>query len=216
MGIPAELLPRIFEPFMQEQLSENRIQGGLGIGLALVRNLIDLHGGRVEAFSDGRGHGSEFAVHLPTCAAPTAPRVRITDVATPAAPPRHVLVVDDNRDAAQSLAILLRLNGHNVHTAHDGQTALDMARTHRPEIILLDIGMPRMDGLEVARRIRHELGLTQVLLVALTGYGRTQDRHRSSAAGFDAHLVKPVGMEELRSILAKPDGTPSGISEPVD
>ena len=202
IGIPAELLPRIFEPFTQEQQSEDRVGGGLGIGLALVRNLVDLHGGRVQAFSAGRGKGSEFVMHLPVLkASPIA--INIDKKAPDLSPafPRRILVVDDNRDAARSLARLLALYGHEVQTAHDGPAALEAARTHIPEIILLDIGMPRMDGLEVARRLRQESCLKEVMLVALTGYGQDRDRRRSREAGFDVHLVKPVEFEHLQTIL---------------
>jgi CheY-like chemotaxis protein len=202
IGIPAELLPRIFEPFIQEQQSENRAGGGLGIGLALVRQLIDLHGGRVQASSGGRGQGSEFTVYLPALkvdsAQPAGSKETQNLAATPA---RRILVVDDNRDAARSLAFLLNLHGHDVQFAHDGSAAIEMARVHAPEIILLDIGMPQMDGLEVARRLRQDPKMKDVLLVALTGYGQDRDRLRSQEAGFDVHLVKPVELEHLNVIL---------------
>jgi len=203
IGIPAELLPRIFEPFTQEQQSVDREESGLGIGLAIVRNLVELHGGRVQAFSAGRGAGSEFVVYMPmfTPKAAPAPTDAKNELSPSPACPRRILVVDDNRDAARSLARLLSLYGHNVQTAHDGPTALESARTHIPEIILLDIGMPRMDGFEVARRLRQDLGLKEVLLVALTGYGQDRDRRRSEAAGFDVHLVKPIEFEHLHTIL---------------
>jgi signal transduction histidine kinase/ActR/RegA family two-component response regulator len=203
IGIPSDLLPHIFEPFMQEQQSEDRVHGGLGIGLALVRSLVDLHGGRVSAWSAGRGQGSEFVVRLPLLKDFSPPATVPTVEQSPVVS-RRVLVVDDNRDAAHSLAILLKLIGHDVKTAHDGMTALEVARTQLPEIILLDIGMPRMDGLEVARRLRQEHDLTDVLLVALTGYGHEQDRRRTMAAGFNVHLVKPIELVHLSAILQKP------------
>jgi len=202
IGIPAHMLRRIFEPFMQEQQTEDRVQGGLGIGLALVRKLIDLHGGRVQAFSGGRGAGSEFVIHLPALsAAPSSPTAPPKIAATPPTAKRRILVVDDNRDAANALAVLLRLIGHEVQVAHDGPSALDNARANPPEIILLDIGMPRMNGFEVGRRLRQDLGLTTVLLVALTGYGQDQDRKRSHEAGFDMHLVKPIELSHLYGVL---------------
>jgi signal transduction histidine kinase/ActR/RegA family two-component response regulator len=202
IGIPAELLPRIFEPFTQEEQSAHRIEGGLGIGLALVRKLVELHEGRVDAFSGGRGQGSEFVVRLPMLKAkPAAPRAEKKSPLLSPASPRRILVVDDNHDAARSLAYLLTLHGHEVHTANDGPTALALARSHGPEIILLDIGMPRMDGLEVARRLRQEPGLKDIVLVALTGYGQDQDRRRSQEAGFDVHLVKPIELDHLQTVL---------------
>jgi signal transduction histidine kinase/ActR/RegA family two-component response regulator len=205
IGIPADLLPRIFEPFTQEEQSVDRVQTGLGIGLALVRSLVDLHGGRVQAFSAGRGQGSEFVVHLPLLKViPATSGEGKTPPSTSAVSPRRILVVDDNHDAANSLALLLTLMGHNVQTAPDGPSSLELAQTYRPEIILLDIGMPRMDGLEVARRLRQDLGLKDVLLVALTGYGQDQDRRRSHEAGFDIHLIKPVDIDHLHTLLQKP------------
>lgn len=204
IGIPSDLLSRIFEPFTQEQQSEDRVHSGLGIGLALVRNFVALHGGQVRASSTGRGHGSEFVVRLPILknANPAAPESKGNALSGKVSS-RRVLVVDDNRDAAHSLAMLLKLVGHEVQTAHDGVSALDLARIHQPEIILLDIGMPHMDGLEVGRRIRNDLRLQDVFLVALTGYGQEKDRRRSEAAGFNVHLVKPFELDQLHSILQK-------------
>jgi signal transduction histidine kinase/ActR/RegA family two-component response regulator len=201
IGIPAELLPRVFDAFTQEERSPDRAQGGLGIGLALVRSLTELHGGRVEAKSAGRGKGSEFIVHLPALAeAPTeAEAVRKNGNAE--LPKRRILVVDDNIDSAETLGLLLRLGGHDVKTAYSGQSALELARLDRPEIVMLDIGMPGMDGLEVARRLREVAGLKDVLLIAMTGYGQDEDRRRTEGAGFNTHLVKPIDFERLNSLF---------------
>jgi CheY-like chemotaxis protein len=204
IGIPADLLPRLFFPFTQEERLPDRAQGGLGIGLSLVRSLVDLHGGTDQATSAGRGQGSEFVVHLPVLKRTLPPATEGHKPEFRAqAPARRILVVDDNKDAAQSLGLLLKLSGHEVRTAYDGPAALEAVRTEAPEIVLLDIGLPRMDGLEVARRMRQELGLKDILLVALTGYGQEEDRRRSQEAGFNAHLVKPLDLEELRELLAR-------------
>jgi signal transduction histidine kinase/ActR/RegA family two-component response regulator len=204
IGIPADLLPRVFDPFIQEERSPDRAHGGLGIGLALVRSLVELHGGRVEASSAGRGQGSEFVLHLPVLAqAPPSTSKKKASDARGKLPGRRILVVDDNIDSAETLALLLRLGGHDVHTAHSGRNALESAQINRPEIVMLDIGMPGMDGLEVARRLRDELGLTDVLLVAMTGYGQDEDRRRSQVAGFNSHLVKPIDLEHLNSLLER-------------
>jgi PAS domain S-box-containing protein len=216
-GIPAEMLPRIFEMFTQVDRSLERSQGGLGIGLTLVRSLVEMHGGTVTAHSDGLGRGSEFVVHLPLApewdagATPAiegtgpAPSLRALPLMRSSAPARRILVVDDNRDAALSLALLLQLAGYQTHTAHDGPAALDAARAFRPEIVLLDIGLPGLNGYEVARRLRKDLGLTDAVLVALTGWGQDEDRRLAREAGFDHHLVKPVDPQELRAELARPE-----------
>jgi signal transduction histidine kinase/ActR/RegA family two-component response regulator len=201
IGIPAGLMPHIFEPFTQEERSPNRAQGGLGIGLALVRSLVELHGGRVEAKSAGRGRGSEFIVRLPLLPEAPAPSTPATPNAQGTVASRRILVVDDNIDSAETLGLLLRLGGHKVFTAYSGQSALESARVNQPEIVMLDIGMPGMDGHEVARRLRDELGLKNLLLVAMTGYGQDQDRRRSEEAGFHSHLVKPVDLEGLNALL---------------
>jgi two-component system CheB/CheR fusion protein len=200
-GLTKDLRNHAFDLFMQGPQTRARARGGLGIGLTLVRRLVELHGGSVEALSEGPGKGTEFVVRLPR----RLPAV--ADGATPTAPiaadgpRRRILVVDDNVDAAEALGELLRDYGHEVATAHDGAQALDNARLHRPEIILLDIGMPDMDGYEVAKRIRGELGLADALLVALSGYG--EDRHRRLAreAGFDQHITKPVDASKLEELL---------------
>ncbi|HVG10181.1 MAG TPA: ATP-binding protein [Thermoanaerobaculia bacterium] len=201
IGIPADMLPRVFEMFTQVDRSLERSQGGLGIGLSLVRGLVELHGGSVEARSEGPGRGSEFLVCLsvnpPARAAHAAPNDR-----RQAAPPRHrILVVDDNRDAADSLALLLTLQGSEVRTAYDGLEAIDAAAAFDPDVVLSDLGMPRMNGYEAARKIRERCS-GRVVLVAMTGWGQEEDKRRSSAAGFDYHLVKPVALDDLEQLLA--------------
>jgi signal transduction histidine kinase len=201
-GIPSDMLPHIFEPFIQLNHSLDRSQGGLGIGLTLVRDLIEMHGGSVEALSGGPGQGSEFIVRLavlvdpPTGAPATGSRCSPMPCAT-----SRILVVDDSVDAANSLAMVLRLEGHDVRTAHDGHSALEAAHAIPPEIVLLDIGLPNMDGYEVARRLREHRGKDQMLVVAITGYGREEDRLRSELAGFDHHLVKPIDFDVLRRLI---------------
>jgi len=204
MGIPAELLPNIFELFTQGSRSLDRSQGGLGLGLALVRRLIEMHGGRVEAQSAGTGSGAEFIVHLPRIAA--APVQDDSGAAGGESPSKsagvRVLVVDDNVDSAESMALLLSLDGHDVRTAFDGPDALKVAAAFQPEAVLLDIGLPGMDGYEVAKQMRALPGLQKALMIAVTGYGQADDRARSKAAGFDHHLVKPVDPEILSALLA--------------
>jgi PAS domain S-box-containing protein len=204
IGIDPEMLPRIFDLFVQAERRLDRSQGGVGIGLTLVRKLVELHGGSVEAYSAGLGWGSEFVVRLPALAA--EPQSRQTEAGGGTAPAsalaRHrVLAVDDNVDAADSLAMLLRLAGHEVRVAYDGPTALLIAQTFQPQVIFLDIGMPCMDGYDVARRLREDPELKPAVLVAMTGWGQEEDRRRSLQAGFDHHLVKPVEMEELEQVL---------------
>ncbi|HEV3260116.1 MAG TPA: PAS domain S-box protein [Gemmataceae bacterium] len=205
VGIAADMLPRIFEMFTQVQGSVSRSEGGLGIGLTLVRKLVEMHGGRVEAHSEGHGHGSEFVVRLPLLRQAVLPAAAEAEQQRPRkVPARNVLIVDDNQDAAESLALLLRLAGQEVRTAYDGPAALDLARARPPDVVMLDIGMPGMDGLEVARRLRQDLGLKRALLVALTGYGGEEDRRRCQEAGFNAHLVKPADVCALKRLLARP------------
>jgi two-component system CheB/CheR fusion protein len=212
IGIGPELLPRVFEPFVQADRSLERAQGGLGIGLTLVRWLVGLHGGSVQAFSAGPGHGSEFVVRLPalSAAAPpvarpvrTAATERASPAREPAARPRRVLVVDDEPAVAKSLAWVLKVDGHQVRVVHDGASALSAAREQASEVVLLDIAMPGMDGYEVARRLRQTPGLEALRLVALTGYGDEAVRQRTREAGFDDHLVKPVNPDELARLLAQ-------------
>jgi CheY-like chemotaxis protein len=209
MGIPAAMLPHVFELFTQGEWSANRSQDGMGIGLALVRRLVDLHGGTITASSGGIGLGSEFVVRLPAIAPAAAarpappPSDQPRESAATAAAPRRILVVDDNVDATTTLSMLLVAQRHVVKVAHDGPAALTAAQEFRPDVVLLDIGLPRMDGYEVARRLRELPDMQNVLLVALTGYGQEDDRRRSAEAGFDVHLVKPVSLEALQGVLAK-------------
>ena len=200
-GLTNELRKHAFDLFMQGPQTRSRARGGLGIGLTLVRRLVELHGGTVEALSEGPGKGTEFVVRLPLRLAPVADGAPPTATVAAVGPKRRILVVDDNVDAAEALGELLRDFGHEVATAHNGPQALDNARLHHPEIILLDISMPEMDGYEVAKRIRGELGLGDALLVALSGYG--EDRHRRLAreAGFDQHVTKPVDVSKLEELL---------------
>jgi PAS domain S-box-containing protein len=204
MGIAPEQLDSIFELFVQLDRSLERNQAGLGIGLTLVRRLLELHGGSVVAESAGLGHGSRFVVRLPRIAPPadSAGAPPGVPAAAPSPPPRHrVLVVDDNRDSAESLALLLRLEGHELHEAYDGAEAIALAERHRPDAIVLDIGLPGINGYEACRRIRELRPEYDPLIVALTGWGQEDDRRRSAEAGFDAHLVKPVDVEALLRLL---------------
>jgi PAS domain S-box-containing protein len=205
IGVPPDVLGRVFEPFVQTDGSLARSEGGLGIGLTLVRSLVEMHGGRVEAHSPGLGQGSEFTIRLPARIAQPAdlPIPAASEPAVrPLARPLRVLVVEDNVDAAESLATLLRVWGHDVQVVHDGLQALDAARGRRPEVVLLDIGLPGLDGYQVARRLRDEVGLDNALLVAMTGYGQPEDRRRSREAGIHHHFVKPVEPFVLRTLLA--------------
>lgn len=205
VGIPADMLKNIFKLFTQATHPIQRSHGGLGIGLSLVDGLVRLHGGTVQAFSAGVGHGSEFVVRLPReserhAASPLA--AGAGDAALPQSRARRVLVVDDNVDAALTVAEILRMVGHEVETAHDGIAAVAMARSMKPDVVLLDIGLPGIDGYEVARRIRASEDATRhPMLVALTGWGEDQDVQRAYAAGFDHHCVKPVSMERLLEIV---------------
>ena len=207
VGIAPELLPRVFDLFTQAKRSLDRSQGGLGIGLALVQRLVEMHGGRVEAFS-ALGQGSEFVVRLPI--------ERTPEEAQPPSTPKEadgligaslrILVVDDNTDSAQSLAMLLKRFRHHVRTADDGPTALEAADQFRPNVVLLDIGLPGMDGYEVAKAMRRQAAFHDVTLIAMTGYGQESDRARSREAGFDHHMVKPADFAKLRQILANVAG----------
>ncbi len=201
IGISADLLPRVFDLFMQADASLERSAGGLGVGLTVVRRVVELHGGSVEAFSAGPGQGSEFVICMPRAAPPPA----AAEVA-PAAPtraPQRVLVVDDNVDAADSLAYLLETFGHEVRSVHAAAAGLEEARRFAPDIVLLDIGLPGMNGYEVAKALRQQPACAHAMIVALTGYGREEDRQRALHAGFDAHLVKPVDIKTLQEVIAR-------------
>lgn len=216
IGIAAEQLPHIFEMFMQIDTSLERSVSGLGIGLTLVKNLVEMHGGAVQVFSEGLGRGSEFVVHLPTVdkAAESEPGGVEGDL--PTITPRRVLVVDDNRDAATSLVMLLKLMGHEAHGVYDGVEALAAAEELRPEVILCDLGLPKLNGYEVARRVRDEEWGKGIRLVALTGWGQAEDRKRSNDAGFNGHLVKPVAQGALTRLLAEPASGGGTAQEPME
>jgi CheY-like chemotaxis protein len=199
LGLSPDLLPRIFDLFVQGDAALDRARGGLGIGLTLVRALVELHGGRVEAHSAGVGLGSEFVVRLPTL-----PDARPAAAPSQPAPPERavrILVVEDNRDAAESLAALLGLWGHEVQVAFDGLAALRAAETMTPDVIISDLGLPGMDGYEVARQLRARPGFGRVVLVALSGYGREEDKRHALDAGYDHHLVKPPDTDALLQIV---------------
>ena len=201
VGIPAHMLPRVFEMFTQVDRNLERSQGGLGIGLSIVKRLVEMHGGSVGVESDGPGMGSEFVVRLPVVLSVAQPNVG-DEAPERSSNRRRILVVDDNVDAAMSLAMMLKLMGNEAKTAHDGLEALNVAGTFRPDLILLDIGMPRLNGHETAKRIREQPWGKGVLLVALTGWGQEEDRRKSDESGFDSHMVKPVEPAALETLLA--------------
>ncbi|HBI47060.1 MAG TPA: hybrid sensor histidine kinase/response regulator [Planctomycetales bacterium] len=213
MGIPADMLPKIFEIFTQVDRNLERSQGGLGIGLTLVRQLIGMHDGTVEAFSEGVGKGCEFVVSLPLAPiqqpADRNGKPQDESTSSPKSPARRILVVDDNKDSADSLGTLLRVIGNEVRTAYDGPSALETAKEFRPAVVLLDIGLPGMSGHEVARKMRETPEGKEALLIAQTGWGQEEDRLRSTEAGFDAHLTKPLDLAALQSVLAKLDREPA-------
>lgn len=208
-GISPELLPRIFEPFTQEDRSLARSRGGLGIGLSLVKKLVELHNGRVEVFSQGAGQGSEFVIRLPAATEPCLdPEVREPNPRSGSLEVDHadqyVLVVDDNVSSADSLATLLQAYGYRVQVVYSGKVALDLVKERVPDVVLLDIGMPQMDGYEVVLRMRDDPRLARTRLIAISGYGQAEDRQRSRKAGFDHHLVKPVDIDVLLDLLSSP------------
>jgi signal transduction histidine kinase/ActR/RegA family two-component response regulator len=201
IGIPPEMLPHIFKMFTQVDRSKRQAQGGLGIGLSLVRTLVEMHGGEVEALSAGVGQGSEFILRLPLSNVTSVSSRSTANARVPVLPNHRILVVDDNRDGARSLGLLLKLLGAEVEVVHDGPAALAIIPSYAPTVVLLDIGMPGMDGYEVARRIRERPAGRDVLLIALTGWGQEADRQRTTEAGFDHHLLKPADLAALESLL---------------
>jgi PAS domain S-box-containing protein len=211
IGIAPRMLPLIFDMFVQAERRTRDARGGLGIGLTLVRRLVEMHGGTVAAYSEGPGKGSEFEVRLPLLPRhriPGKPRQHAEPTALkPAA--RRILIVDDSADAASSLALMLRLRGYNVRVTHDAFSALEHAANDCPDVALLDLGMPQMDGYELARRFRGHPSLCSVLLVAVTGWGQEEDRRRTKEAGFDYHLVKPVELDALEKVFARSDPPPA-------
>jgi signal transduction histidine kinase len=222
IGIAPEVMPHIFELFTQLDQRPVGPQSGLGIGLALVRRLVEMHGGSVWASSPGPGRGSEFVISLPLAVqgekVSAGKPVSAHEKAHASLGPLRVLIADDNADALESLALLLSLDGHEVYRARDGEAALECAARVHPEVVLLDIGMPRLDGYEVARRLRQHRVNQNTLLVALTGWGQESDRQRAQAAGFDAHLTKPVDYERLTELLQSPpreQPEPAGAQRPT-
>ena len=202
IGIPAESLDRIFDMFAQVDSQSSRTEGGLGIGLSLVKGLVELHGGTTEVASAGVAQGSEFTINLPMPAIDQGAEQTSAAEGTPAAAmARRVLIADDNKDAADSLAMLLELDGYEVRVAHGGHAAVALAQAFRPELVLLDIGMPELDGYEVAALLRKEAWGKAIQLIALTGWGQESDRRHSKAAGFDRHLTKPVDLDALNAVL---------------
>jgi len=202
MGIPTELLPKIFDLFMQGDRALDRSEGGLGIGLTIARQIIEMHGGSVVAASDGPGQGSEFSVRLPIAPVPEAAAGGAQDL-QPASPSsrRRLLVVDDHRESADTLAMLLGAMGHEVKTSYAGRDAIELAAQYQPEGVLLDIGLPGMNGYEIAQALRNSRGGSRMVLIAVSGYGQDEDRRLSREAGFDHHLVKPVAPAELTKII---------------
>jgi len=205
IGIEPAMIPRLFQPFTQADTTLNRRLGGLGLGLALVKGLVETHGGTVDASSGGKGAGAELVVRLPLAAPPARPEV------APAAPfrPRRVLVIEDNLDAAESLQLALEMEGHEVAVAHDGPSGLERARELAPDVVLCDVGLPGMDGYTVAKALRREPGLRNTFLVALTGYALPEDQRRASDAGFDAHLTKPATIAAVQQVVGRAPPGPS-------
>jgi len=200
-GIAPDVLPRIFDLFAQDERTLARSQGGLGLGLSLVRSLVQMHGGQVSARSEGPGRGSEFIVRLPRIMPPSE-MARRADVEPTRVPKLEIVVVDDNEDGRETLQVLLETDGHRVATAEDGRRAVDLILMARPDVALVDIGLPEIDGYEVARRVCAQAQV-KPFLIAMTGYGQPEDRRRAIDAGFDRHLVKPVQPETLRRLLAE-------------
>jgi signal transduction histidine kinase/ActR/RegA family two-component response regulator len=199
-GIPPEMASRVFDIFTQVDRTFERTQGGLGIGLSIAKRLVEMHGGRIDLASEGAGKGSAFTVRLPAAGGDAGASAG-GDAAQAAPSRRRVLIADDNHDSASTLAMILEMGGNEVRVAHDGEEAASMAASFHPDAILLDIGMPRLDGYAACRRIRHLPGAGSILIVALTGWGNDDDKDRALAAGFDRHMVKPVDPALLQEIL---------------
>ena len=210
LGIPTDALPHVFDRFSQVRAHQGQAEGGLGIGLSLVRSLTEMHGGQVNAESHGSGTGSTFTVRLPLSrTVASQPESTAATEAGPAGGGLRVLVADDNDDAAATLAMLIEAQGHQVEIAHDGLEAVQKAQEFAPDVAFLDIGMPRMNGLDAARRLRELRDATPMVVVAVTGWGQPKDRQRTLDAGFDAHLVKPPKLNELTEVLAEARNAPS-------
>jgi CheY-like chemotaxis protein len=218
VGIPPDALPHVFDLFSQVRVHQQQAEGGLGIGLSIVRSLAAMHGGDVSASSDGLGAGSTFTVRLPLSPDDEKARDRPdgVTVSSHARPGLRVLVVDDNDDAASTFAMLLEARGHVVETAHDGFAALEKAESFAPDVVFLDLGMPGMNGFDAGRRLRAMKREQPMLIAALSGWGQTRDRERTQEAGFDAHLVKPPKMKEIVELLerarSRSHGIPAGHS----
>jgi CheY-like chemotaxis protein len=206
VGLAAGMLPHIFEIFWQASPALERSHGGLGVGLSLARGIVELHGGRIEARSQGLGHGSEFIVHLPVVNDPAQTLPVRPDEPLRGGKVRRVLIVDDVKDNADSLAALLKTLGHDVHVVYGGAAAIQVASKLRPDAVLLDIGMPDIDGLEVCTYLRRQPWGQSMLIVALTGWGQESDRARTEEAGFDHHLIKPAELSALTKLLHAANG----------
>ena len=206
VGIGPELLGKIFEPFAQAQQTLARSHGGLGLGLALVKGLVELHGGSIRAASDGPGRGAELTVYLPLDQAVQPGAPISTEGSIPAVSRHRVLVIEDNEDVAETLMAALELDGHEVHVAHDGHTGIAMARASAPDVVFCDVGLPEMSGYEVARAFRADEHLRDSVLVAVTGYALPDDRRRCAEAGFDHHLAKPVDLSQLHRLIGELPG----------
>jgi CheY-like chemotaxis protein len=206
-GIDAQLLPRVFELFVQGERSLDRSQGGLGLGLTLVKRLVELHDGRVKALSDGAGRGAEFRVTLPCISVVQKQQPTTVVQAKPATVHgRRVLVVDDNLDAAETIAAFLRLEGHQTKVVSEGPLVLSTALVFEPQVVVLDIGLPGLDGYAIARQLRGHHATSQALLIALTGYGRDEDRMRAAEAGFDCHFTKPANPLDVQAAIGRGRG----------
>ena len=202
VGIPADMQSSVFDIFTQVDRTLEKSQGGLGIGLSIAKRLVEMHGGTIEVKSEGTGRGSEFLVRLPArFAGPSAAAPEAALEQPQKSRPHRILIADDNRDSAATLAILLEAAGNQVRVAHDGSTAIELAAEYSPDVVLLDIGMPRLNGYDACRIIRAQPSGNQAYIVALTGWGQSEDRKRAEGAGFDCHLVKPVEPAALEQLI---------------